>query len=168
MPARPAPERTRGVVLSGLLLTLALAVLAVLAGCGPTEVATPPTADRAACAALVDDLPDRLAGEERVEVEPAAYGAGWGDPAITLSCGVGAPDGFGPASSCLDADGVDWFAPDEQTQDNGSDVTLTTVTMRPRVAVHFPATYRGGPLAAALSDLAPALKRGLRVGTPCQ
>lgn len=140
----------------------------MLAGCGPAEVNTPDAEDRAACRELVQALPDTLAGQERVDVEPAEYGAGWGDPAITLSCGVGLPEGFGPASSCLNADGVDWFGADEETQDNGSEVTLTTVTLTPHVAVHFPASYRGGPVAAALSDLAPVLKRHLAAGTACQ
>ena len=161
---RPVSGWTRGVLLPGALLLTALAT-----GCGgPSELPTPAPADRSACAALVEALPDTLADEERVAVKPERYAAGWGDPTITLSCGVGVPDGFGPASSCLQADGVDWFGQDEETTDNDADVTLTSVTLTPRVAVRFPAAYRGASLAAALSELAIPLREHLRVGAACQ
>jgi len=159
---RPAPSAARGAALSG-------ALLALLAGCGgPVEITPPPSRDRAACDALADRLPARLADLEAAEFTPKdSDGGAWGDPPLTLTCGVGVPDGFGPASSCITANGVDWFAPDDQTQDNGADLDLTTVTLTPRVRLHVPATYRGATLAAALVDLAGPLKETLTPGTRC-
>jgi hypothetical protein len=160
------PATARGVALSGLLL----AGTALLAGCGgPVRITPPPTGDRAACDRLARQLPRRVADLAPVRFTPSdADGGAWGDPPMTLTCGVGAPRDFGPASSCLTVEGVDWFAPDHQTQDNGADITLTTVTLKPRVALHVPAAYRGAPLAAALVDLAAPLKSALTVGTRCQ
>jgi hypothetical protein len=147
----------------------ALTLLPLLAGCGgPVEIARPPRADRAACQTLADSLPTTVG-----DLRPAAFtpqdaeGGAWGDPPITLTCGVGVPAGFGPASSCIAANGVDWFAPDEQSQDNRADITLTTVTLKPRVALHVPATYRGATLAAVLVDLSGPLKSALTVGARC-
>jgi hypothetical protein len=142
----------------------------LLTGCGgPVELTAPPPADRAACAALAAQLPESLAELAPVAFTPQdSYGGAWGDPPITLTCGVGAPASFGPASSCIVADGVDWFAPDQQTDDNSADLTLTTVTLKPRVALHVPAEHRGATLAAALADLAGPLKEALTRGTRCQ
>jgi hypothetical protein len=157
----------RGARASGL----ALAACLLLAGCGggPVEITPPSATDRAACDALAAALPERLADLPAVEFTPAdADGGAWGDPAITLTCGVPAPAGFGPASTCITADGVDWFASDKETSDNDSDITLTAVTLKPRVALHVPAKYRGGTSAAALTDLAAPLTSTLTVGTRCQ
>jgi hypothetical protein len=155
------PPAARGALLSGLLL---------LAGCGgPVQLARPPAADRAACARLAALLPHRLAGLRAVEFAPKdAEGGAWGDPALTLTCGVGVPHGFGATSTCDVVDDVDWFAPEDERNDNGSALTLTAVTLRPRVALHVPAEYRGAKVAAALVDLAGPLTRALSVGTRCQ
>ncbi|MFT4286443.1 DUF3515 family protein [Nocardioides sp.] len=164
MPGRPhlrtAQQAARGLVACTTLL---------LAGCGggPPEVSTPPAADLAACTTLAAALPERLADLAPVPYQPAdAPGGAWGDPAITLSCGTPTPAGFGPASSCIDANGVDWFAPDDQTNGDG-DVDLTSVTLVPHVALHVPKTYRGATLAAALADLAEPLKAALTPDSEC-
>jgi hypothetical protein len=167
---RPVPRAARGAVLSGLAGTLALGTL-LLGACsgGPVELARPPAADRTACSTLAARLPARLADLASVAHTPDdAYGGAWGDPPVTLTCGVGVPKGFGAASSCIDADGVDWFAPDEETNDNHADITLTTVTLSPRVALHVPGSRRGATLAAALIDLAVPLKSSLTQRTHCQ
>lgn len=158
---RPVRRAAAGVGLSAVVL---------LAGCGgPVELTAPPAIDLAACRALAAKLPHRLADLDPVPFTPKdAYGGAWGDPPITLTCGVAAPAEFGPASSCIVANGVDWFAPDDQTTDDSSDVTLTSVTLKPRVALHIPADRRGTTLAAALVDLAGPLKSTLTVSARCQ
>jgi hypothetical protein len=163
---RPVPPAARGAVLSGILAAAA----ALLAGCGgPVKLTPPPATDRAACQELAAHLPGRLADLSPVAFTPKdSYGGAWGDPPITLTCGVPAPASFGPASSCIVVNGVDWFASDAETNDNNADITLTSVTLKPRVALHVPAEHRGGTLAAALADLAGPLKRALTVGTRCQ
>jgi hypothetical protein len=158
---RPVPLAVRGAMLSAVLL---------LAACGgPVELTPPSAADRPACAKLAALLPDRLGDLAAVEFTPKdAEGGAWGDPPLTLTCGVGVPEGFGPAANCDVVNGVDWFVPDRERNDTDSDATLTSVSLTPRVAVHVPATYRGGALEAALVDLAGPLRSALTVGTRCQ
>ena len=142
-------------------------------GCsaGPVDVGTPTVsgADRRACEGLVGDLPDTLAEESAREVSPAdALGAAWGDPAITLTCGVGRPAGFDRFSTCMQADGVGWFVPDDQLLDESTDVTMTAVGYRPRVQVDVPASYRPEGVAAAMSELAGPVDDHLRLVKRCR
>ena len=110
---RLGPSTDRGVVASG-----ATAVVLALAGCSSTPTIDDvelSDADRAACEALVADLPDTLAGLDRRDVEPAdALGAAWGDPAYVLTCGVPEPGGYEPTAECNVIDGVGWYVPDDQ------------------------------------------------------
>ena len=176
-------SRTRGAVASGAghgvprglhglapALAPALAATVLLTACGPVELATPDLAeaDAAACAALVADLPATLAGQDRVETEPAgAPGAAWGDPPIVLSCGAGEPADFEPDSACLNVSGVDWFVLPEQDLDNDADLALTTVGLEPRVRLDVPAEERPDGSAAALAELAAVLQEHLRPAQPC-
>jgi hypothetical protein len=148
-----------------------LSAVLLLAGCGggPVRLTPPSAADRPACAKLAALLPDRLGDLDAVEFTPKdAEGGAWGDPALTLTCGVGVPETFGPTSTCDVVNGVDWFVSDEERNDTRGDATLTTVSLSPRVAVHVPAKYRGNALEGALVDLAGPLKSALTVGTRCQ
>ncbi|MEO9324961.1 DUF3515 domain-containing protein [Nocardioides sp. C4-1] len=100
-------------------------------------------ADRAACEAFVADLPDTLADQERVEVEPDdALGAGYGDPAITVTCGVPVPDGFDQTSRCDEVNGVGWYVPDGSDDDRTSDLRLSVPGYRPVVELVVPPDYR--------------------------
>lgn len=147
------------------------AALAALAGCGgPVEIEVPDlsAADRATCAAFAEDLPDTLAEQQRVEVEPSdAPAAAYGDPAIVVRCGVPAPKGFSLASSCETANGVGFFVPDEQTRDQDADLTITAAGYRPRVEITVPARYRPSGGAAAMSVLAPLVQRHLTLVEAC-
>ena len=94
-------------------------------------------------------LPSTLAGESRRATTPeSATTAAWGDPAITLVCGV-------PAGSALDDpyefDGVRWAL-----HDVGAARAWTTLGRRVNVVVTIPDAYDGqaellGSLAEALS-----------------
>lgn len=55
-------------------------------------------------------LPDVLDGAELVAVNPASpFTRAWGDPAVTLRCGVPQPAAYGPTSLLTVVDGVDWL-----------------------------------------------------------
>jgi hypothetical protein len=154
-----------------IALTALLVLPAVLAACGgPVEVEVPrlSTADRAACAAFAADLPDTLADEERVEIEPDdAPAAAYGDPAIVVRCGVAKPEGFDLTASCESADGVGYYIPDEQYDDQDLDLTLTAAGYSPRVEVTIPARYRPNAGPAAMSVLAPLVKQHLTLVDDC-
>jgi hypothetical protein len=133
-------------VLLGASLALALAL--VLGSCSGGAVPVEPPdldeADAAACADLVDALPETLAGESRRDVDPdGAPAAAWGDPAIVLTCGVAEPAAYDEFASCIEVDGTGWFTPEESLTDPGADLVVTELTHRPRVALRVPAEHRG-------------------------
>ncbi len=144
----------------------------LLAACssGAIRVDEPDLADddRAACEALVADLPDTLAGQERRDVEPAdALGAAWGDPAYVLSCGVDAPQDYEPTAECNVIDGVGWYVTDDQLTDQGEDATPIALSLAPYVEVLVPADYRTEGIDRALTELAPVLQEHLGEGLSC-
>ena len=144
------------------------ALLLLLANCGKEPVAiehtSPSPEDAARCEALVEALPDTLSDQDRRLVSPAAaLGAGWGDPPIVLTCGGDwqIPDG----ASCQEADGVGWYVPESAFDDQSADVEMTSIGFEPTVRVELPADYR--PPATAMVELASAIKKTLKVTTPC-
>jgi hypothetical protein len=161
--SRPeSPRRLRGVRVSAGLVCLGL----LLVGCGKEPVSIPTVrltaADQAVCQRLVNALPDKLAGQSRRKTQPAAALAGaWGDPAIVAQCGVGVPGELTRTSQCEVADGVGWFVPPEQADDDSADAVLSTVGYDPVLQLTVPAKYRGGDLAAAEVELAPIIKQYL-------
>jgi hypothetical protein len=159
---RPWSLRTRGVV--------ACAPLVLLVGCGPVELATPDLdeADAATCAALVADLPGTLAGQERVESEPAdAPGAAYGDPAIVVSCGAPEPEDFRETGACILVNDVGWFVPPDQDADNDADLALTTGGYEPRLRVDVPADYRPEGSAAVMAELSAVVSEHLDLVERC-
>ena len=113
----------------------------------------------------MDDLPHRVSERARRETKGSPLGAAWGDPAIVLRCGVGTPEGYEPGSPCQRVNGVDWFVPEDQIDDQGDDV---------RADHHRPdADRRGGvpsdyrPPDAVMVDLADAIKEHTEVVEPC-
>ena len=154
--------------MSGALAVLGL----VLTACGKEPVSIPTLrlteADQAVCVRLVDALPDSVAGQDRRKTQPAAaLGGAWGDPAIVAQCGVGVPKEFSRSSACTVADGVGWFVPDSQVNDQSADVVMSTVGYRPVLQVTVPASYRPDGLAAAMVELAPMVKQYATLVRPC-
>ena len=150
---------------------LVLACL-LLTACSPGEVAIDGTdlsgADRAACGALVDDLPDTLAGQSRRSVDPDdALGAAWGDPAYVLTCGVPAPGDYEPTAECSVIEGVGWYVTDDQLTDPRVDATPIALSLSPYVEVQVPSRYRTKGIDRALAELAPALRKHLSDGLSC-
>ncbi len=145
-----------------------VALLMLLAGCGAVDVEATEArgAERTACRELVAGLPSQVAGQSARETSDDAVGAAWGDPAIVLRCGVGTPEGYELFSACQRVAGVDWYAPEDQIADQGSEVVLTTIGRSPAVELTVPAELR--PPDDVLVDVAPALRAGSRVTEPCQ
>lgn len=124
---------------------------------GPVEIAAHDldAADAAACEAFTAALPDTLAEQKRVEVEPAdAYGAAYGDPPIVVTCGVPQVEGFGPGAPCEIANDVRWHIPLEQFGDEPQDLTITSSWDEPHVEVQVPAEYWPEGGAAVMAALA--------------
>jgi hypothetical protein len=157
-------------------VTAAFLLAVTLAGCGadPVEVDGPRLSGRAArvCGDLLDALPDRVAGRERRAVEDAGsrpsgrlYAAAWGDPAIELVCGVDEPPAFDRFATCQVVNKVAWFIPESQITGEPTEVVMTTVRRSENVQVTLPQEY--WPPAAAMVDLAPAIKRALPAERSC-
>ena len=118
------------------------------------------------CRALVRALPSHVADQKRRDVSPSgALAAAWGDPAIVLRCGVPRPTGLDKFAACQVTNGVGWFIPEDQITGSATDITMTTVGRETYVQVQLPSDYF--PPAAAMADLAPALKRTVPQVKPC-
>lgn len=140
----------------------------MLSACGNDPAPGPEDpAAQAACEALLADAPGLLGGAERRDSGAGPYAGTWGaQPSIVVRCGVPEPPGLEPTSECIDADGVDWFAPEEQAADQSLDATLTTVGREPRVQVVVPAQRR--PPNDVLVELAPAVLERTAETTRCR
>ncbi len=162
---RLGPALGRGVVASAAGCLLLSACSSGTIGIDDADLSS---ADRAACQALVDDLPDTLAGEPRRSVDPDdALGAAWGDPAYVLTCGVPAPDDYEPTAECSVVKGVGWYVTDGQLSDLGVDATPIALSLSPYVEVQVPSRYRTRGIDEALAELAPVLKEHLGEGLSC-
>ena len=144
----------------------------VLTACGKVPVSIPTlrltAADQAVCTRIVDALPATVAGQDRRKTQPAeALGGAWGEPAIVAQCGVPVPPQFSRSSACTVADGVGWFVPDSEVNDQSAEVVMSTAGYRPVLQVTVPANYRPAGLAAAMVQLAPAVKQYAQLVRPC-
>jgi hypothetical protein len=113
---------------------------------------TPSTSVRQQCAAVMADLPATVLDQPRRTVEPGTLSAAWGDPTITLKCGVPKPPTLGDASQCFEVNGVGWFA---EEADGG--YLFTTIGRSAYVQLGVPTNY--APEANALVDVAEAVKK---------
>jgi hypothetical protein len=81
---------------------------------------------------------------------------------------VDLPAEFDEFATCVEANGVDWFVPAEQVEDDSRDVTFSTAGYRPIVELRVPAEYRPEGGAAALAELAKPLRKRLELVQPCR
>ena len=149
---RPVLTNAGAVACTGLL---------VLSGCStgavPVDSTDPSAEDAAACASLVDALPEQVDEAQQRRVEPdEGTSAAWGDPPIVLRCGVPEPAGFDAVSACQITNGVAWYIPDEQITGAAVDIVMTTIGRSPDVEVAIPADHF--PPAATMAALADAVK----------
>jgi hypothetical protein len=91
----------------------------------------------------------------------------YGDPPISVACGVAEPEGFGPGASCEIANDARWYIPAEQYGDEPREITLTAAWSRPRVQVVIPADYWPDATAAVMARLAPLVRDLRTVGGTC-
>lgn len=84
-----------------------------------------------------------------------------------VRCGVPKPKGFDLTAACESANGVGYFIPDEQYDDQGLDLTLTAAGYEPRVEISIPAKYRPNASPAAMSVLAPLIQAHLTLVDDC-
>ena len=147
--------------MAALAVLLALLVAAGCAGPVALEEPQPDAAARDRCTALLAALPEQVLQATRRPTEPGVLTAAWGDPPITLRCGVAAPPGLTPSSECLEVDGVGWFSEEAE-----GGVLFTTVGRAVFVEVGVPEQY--APPVNPLVDLADAVAAQDPVVQPCR
>jgi hypothetical protein len=106
------------------------------------------------------DLPAIVLDSKRRTVEPGRFTAAWGDPAITLRCGVDKPPKLTAASPCYEVNGVGWFA-----EEASGGYLFTTIGRATFIEVGVPSRY--APEANALVDLAATVSAHDRLLKPC-
>lgn len=139
-----------------------------LAGCsGPSRPALPElsAADTAACADLVAAAPDSLAGLSREDGDGRTVT--WGDPAVTLTCGVAKPAAYDEFAHCIVLREVGWFVPTDELEDVTGPATATALTFTPYVSLHIPGEHRADAVDSMLAELAPAIAKALTPGPRC-
>jgi hypothetical protein len=133
----------------------AVLVLATAACSKGVEVPLPdPVPSGAAaytCSTLHGALPDHVDGQGVTASTPvSAWTSAWGDPAITLRCGVPTPAALKPDSQLVVIDGVSWLP--EQLS---AGYRFTTFGRVVNVEVVVPSKY--APEADALADVSPTI-----------
>jgi Protein of unknown function (DUF3515) len=112
-----------------------------------------PEAD-ATCPSLMAALPLDLVGQPSRRVQsdsPFAYA--WGEPAVSLVCGVDRPERFAPDSSLYQINGVFWFV-----DDSAADSTVWTAVDRPvYVELTVPASIDSAPATVLSTTIAEVL-----------
>jgi hypothetical protein len=147
---RPSGEADDGPARVGASTSPQRADLPVL----PLEVPpVTPEAD-ASCPALMEALPLELVGEPSRRVQsdsPFAYA--WGEPAVSLVCGVERPASFAPDSALFQINGVQWLV-----DDSDPDTTVWTAVDRPvYVELRVPASIDSAPATVLSTTIAGAL-----------
>ena len=152
-PRHPRPSRASRTArrLSPVLLPLLAAAL--LTGCTPkVPLQSAPAATDTACADVVVNLPEEVAGQRSRETD-AQGTAAWGSPdsTVLMRCGVDVP---GPTTArCIGVSGVDWVIDDSRQPL----MTYTTYGRDPAVEVFVnedpdDGGISGSSVLAALSD----------------
>ncbi|AXE38600.1 DUF3515 domain-containing protein [Acidipropionibacterium virtanenii] len=143
--------RTHPRAATALLSSVLWALL--LSGCGavsgaPVPEPSPSGSAAVGCRAVMARLPGTVDGLSRTAT--GTFTASWGDPAVTLRCGVPRPAGLTSTSRCDEVDGVGWYS-EEFTEI----WRFTTIGRSGYVEVTVPAVH--SPAADALVDLAAAV-----------
>lgn len=117
------------------------------------EAPEPTTAAARACLALRGALPATVeSGHRRTTTPDSPYVAAWGDPPITLRCGVDRPAGYRPGVDLVTVNGIAWL-PEPTT----GGYLFTTVGRVAQVEVAVARAY--APEVNPLTELATAVGR---------
>jgi hypothetical protein len=131
-------------------LSAAGLLTAALAGCAPgssgAQLTAAPRAGDAACVAALAKAPATVLGHPRTPIDVAGAAA-WGEPPITLSCGL--PEQPPSPDRCLTIGDIDWVV-----DDTGDPIVFTTYGRAPAAQVRVPLSYGRENATAALVDLA--------------
>jgi hypothetical protein len=120
------------------------------------RVAAPPALSAAAeraCRELVSALPTELGDLPARPVDSSSpYVVAWGDPAVTLRCGVPRPPSFIGSADVNDISGVTWFAErrGDRTAWTAVDRTVYVEVIAPVGAASAPAARLSTPILRAL------------------
>lgn len=145
----------------GLLAGILLVTLAACSGPAQISAPSPSPQTRDRCKAMVSALPKKNDGHSRRDTKPeSSLTTAWGNPAITLACGVSKPAGMKPDSKCWQVNGVGWYA-----DKRSDDYRFTTIGRKAHVQVTVP--NKQSPQADALVDLASAIKKHNPVTKKC-
>jgi hypothetical protein len=121
------------------------------------KVAPPPTlsaGQQQACQELISALPTDLGDLPARPVDsPSPYVAAWGEPAVTLRCGVARPPSFVATADVQQINGVSWFA-----ERRGSTTAWVVVDRPVYVEVLAPAAAASAPVARLSTAVTAALK----------
>ncbi len=128
------------------------------AGALPSITLAPPpplsAAQQRACQELISALPTDLGDLPARPVDsPSPYVAAWGEPAVTLRCGVPRPPSFIATADVQQINGVTWFA-----ERRGSTTAWVVVDRPVYVEVLAPAADASAPVARLSTAVTAALK----------
>lgn len=158
-------SRTPALIALGLALLLVLGVLfgaryvSDQAGRAPVQISELPgtDSDNPACAAVLEELPEEVAGLQRAELmEPvpagtAAWVSGQQDE-LTLRCGVNLPFQYTALSEIREIDGTEWLQVVDPTSGDSLE-TWYTVNRSPNIALTL---YRVSEDVLAMDTAEPA------------
>ncbi len=143
--------------------------MVALAACSPTVSLQPgPFAPDPVCAAVIQLLPEELAGLPQVSTTAQATVAWGGTHPITLRCGVDNPPPTTDRCLTVESGGsaVDWIHPEadspllpESAAVEGGSWAFITYGRTPAIEVVIPAATGIEQPTAVLADLAPAVNR---------
>lgn len=137
---------------TGGLLASCVVTSVALAGCTNTVSLTPgPRGTSPYCTGIESSAPVSVANQLIRETSPQDSGVlAWGDPVITLTCGVMRPKSLEATSQLVSVNGVDWY-PEKLTRGQ----RFTSVNTPEYVQVDIPEFYESA--SGVLVDLATAL-----------
>ena len=113
----------------------------------------PPESAATSCGSLA--LPDTVAGAARRPTSGGDGTAAWGEPPITLRCGVARPAALTATSQLLDVDGVGWLPIEASGGAAFIAVDWPSETAPAYIEVVVPEAYAPGEV---LADVSTALR----------